>query len=150
MSHRVQQIAERAALLIGQQVEDKGTHVYVHRRLTLDPEQDETSSISVDYGEDRPLTENTQFIDSQFVLSVTAIVAHPVESELREQLLELRRDAHIALMADVTLGLSFVIVTSYAGALEPVISANDGEVESGELTSNWLVAYRMNRTDPGD
>lgn len=151
MAHRADQIIEAIAALVRARVEGPlGCKVYTHRRLSLDPEQDEIPAISVDFGEDTPAVQSIGFIDSILTVPVTAIAREPTEPELREKLLELRREVHIAILADVKLGLpSFVIQAAYGGAEAPDVDVS-GDMTAGTLTSNWLVHYRMNFTDPGD
>lgn len=149
--HRASQIVDRIAEVIGARVGPSGVNVFTHRRLSLSAEQGELPAHSVDFGPDEPEVENTTYIDSTLTVPVTFIATVAVEDELRRRMLEQRREVHIALMADPTLGLPFVITTRYGGAEAPEFSANDeGELLAASLTSIWLVTYRMNLTDPGD
>lgn len=149
MAHRADQIIDAIVSAIESQVGPTGVHVYSHRRLTLAEDQDELPAISVDFGEDTPATENVSYIDSLLSCQITGIVSAHEEQDLRSELLDLRRQVHIALMADPTLGLSFVVTAHYGGADEPVVDAS-GETIIGAYTSTWTVYYRMNYTDPGD
>lgn len=145
MTHRADQVIDAAAALIDTQA--SGVTVYTHNRFSLFGA--ELPAISVDYGEDTPIEQVTGFIDSLLSLQITGVAVSPDEADVREELLRLRRDAHIALMADETLGLAFVVTTTYGGANAPEIDTS-GEVVVGALTSIWQVYYRMNLTDPGD
>lgn len=148
-THRAEQIIAAAAEIIRARVEPKGIHVYAHRRLSLDPESDELPAISVDHGPDEPVEpETTIYIDSLLTVHTTAIVTSFDEVDLRRKLLELRREAHVALLADETLGLDFVVHAIYGGAEEPDFGVV-GKKLIGVLTSNWTFYYRMNRSDPG-
>lgn len=148
MTHRAEQIIRAAAAIIRARVEPIGYHVYTHRRLSLDPESDEMPAISVDYGPDEPVDEETtHFIDSELTVIVTAIAAAGEEESVREQLLAMRRETHVALLADDSLGLDFVVQTSYGGAGEPAIDVQGSQI-LGELPTSWVVYYRMNRNDP--
>jgi hypothetical protein len=123
--------------------------VFTHRRFTLDPEQDELPAVSVDYGEDTKADTSTLgMIDSVLAVQATAVIQDTDEASLRTRLLELRAEIHRAVMSDRRLGLpDFVVSTYYAGASAPAIDP-EGEQLVGELTSNWLVHYRMELTDP--
>jgi hypothetical protein len=149
VSHRAEQIIQRIRTLLEAQVEYDGVHVYAHRRLSLAEDQDELPAISVDFGQDSPVEENIQFIDSLLTVAVTSIVAAAEEDTVKAELLELRRQIHIALMEDVTLGLPFVISTSYGGAEPPAFDLR-GEFIVGALATPWNVYYRMLLADPGD
>lgn len=151
MSHRAAQIIDAVAGLVRARVEASGVKVFTHRRHTLDPEQDELPAISVDYGEDRAAeTRTLNSIDSILSVECTAVASSALEAELREDLLELRAQAHRSVMADRRLGLpQFVVNTFYGGANAPAIDA-DGEQLVGELTSTWLVHYRMSLEDPAE
>lgn len=149
MAHRAEQIVDAIAAIIAARVQPPGAHVFTHRRLSVDPYQDELPLVSVDFGDDTPAADNTQFIDSVLTVPTTAVAVGPEERDVKLKLLELRREVHRAIMADPTLGLAFVVYTNYGGAAEPVYET-DGELLVGELTSNWFVHYRMNVLDPGD
>lgn len=151
MSHRAQQIVDAVASLITARVQDLGVKVYTHRRLSLDPEQDEMPAISVDFGEDRRAdSQTTLMIRSALSVEVTVIVSESDEYDCRTRLLDLRREVHRAVMADQRLGLSdFVVTTSYGGAEAPSIAAAGRKV-AGELTSTWPVLYTTELNDPGD
>ena len=153
MTHRADQIIQSVVSVLASRVGPKGSKVYPHRRLSLSLEQDELSAHSVDYGEDQRLdSQFTQVIDSLLSVQTTAMVAKATEPEVREALLEMRRDQHIAIMADQRLGFGaqgFVVTTRYGGAEAPEIAV-DGEYVVGALTSIWLVHYRMSLTDPGN
>lgn len=152
MSHRAQQIVDAVASLITARVQAEGVHVFTHRRLSLDPEQDEMPAISVDYGEDaRAQSQTTLAIDSVLSVETTVVVSEPDEFGCRTRLLDLRREIHRAVMAgDRRLGLPvFVVTTSYGGANAPSLFA-EGKNIVGELTSTWLVLYRMELNDPGN
>lgn len=150
MTHRAEQVLDAVASLVRARVEASGVKVYTHRRLTLDPEQDDLPAISIDYGEDRRAeSQYVDQIDSVLEVQCTAVVVDPEEKPLRQKLLELRREIHQAVMADTRLGLEFVVTTAYGGASAPAVEA-DGEQLVGELQSTWLVAYSTSTTDPGN
>ena len=151
MAHRAEQIVDAIAALVRARVQTTGVHVYTHRRLSLDPDQDEMPAISVDYGEDsRAESQTTLMIDSVLSVECTAVVSEPDEFDCRKRLLDLRAEIHRAVMTDRQLGLPvFVVNTSYGGASAPSLFA-EGKNIVGELTSTWLVHYRMELDDPGN
>lgn len=123
--------------------------VYTHRRLTLDPDQDELPAITVDYGEDRRADSQTLgMIDSLLAVEITAVRAASDEAVLRSGLLDLRTEIHRAVMANPRFGIPDVVVsTYYNGATAPEFNV-EGEQLIGALTSTWLVHYRMELSDP--
>lgn len=149
MTHRAEQILTAVTAAIAARVEKTGVKVYTHRRLSLDPEQDELPAISVDYGEDRRADSQTLGTIASFLsVEVTAIVAKQTEPEAREQLLELRAEIHRAVMANPKQGIPDVVVsTYYGGAAAPEVDT-DGEQIVAALTSTWIVHYRMDLADP--
>jgi hypothetical protein len=150
MTHRANQIVDAMVSIIDTAASPLGIHVYPHRRFSLAGDQDELPAISVDFGEDSPQHELTGgYFDSLLTCMVTAVAEAPEEQDLKLELLDLRRKAHVALMADRKLGLEFVVNTLYAGAEAPQIEAA-GETIQGALTSVWQVYYRMNISDPGN
>lgn len=150
MAHRADQVVDAIVTAIDTAVKPKGVHVFAHRRLTLLADQDELPVISVDFGEDNPAQELTgAYFDSLLSCQITAVAVAREEADLKTELLDLRRRIHVALMADRTLGLSFVVNTHYGGTEAPQIDASVDPIV-GELVSVWNVYYRMNIADPGD
>jgi len=86
-------------------------------------------------------------IDSALTLSVITVAQASDEASLVDELIEQRRQVHLALMADQLLGLPFVSGTRYAGALTPTID-DSGSRLVGRLESRWTVIYCMNLADP--
>jgi hypothetical protein len=151
MPHRVQSIVDAAVAAIAARPA-LGAAVYRHRRNSLSSDDMELPAVSVSFGEDSALSDfgvtNLSFLDSGVVLTATAVTAGASEQDVVEELLRLRREIHIGFMADVTLGLAYVMACYYHGASEPVISGA-GERFSGALDTRWRVDYRTSLTDPG-
>ena len=146
MTHRVEQTFNAAFALVKTRVQAAGTKVFKHRRR-IDGEQDEAPAIVLRYGNDDPQTRILSAFDSVLTLKVTGIVVAADVDELYEKINQLRAETHIALMADPTLGLSFVLTTEYGGAEEPQES-EDGELLAAAQRWAWLVHYRMDLADP--
>lgn len=125
--------------------------VYSHRVRSLDELEQELPAVIVRMGADTPNTDSGQsslsFIDSMQEILVEGLTRGDSEQEIAETLLELRTQIHIALQADVTLGLSFVTDTRYAGADAPEIS-DAADRYSGRLVTRWSVLYRTAFTNP--
>lgn len=149
MSHRAQQVID--AMTVNLLAAGTLGNVFVNRSLSLSEGNQEVPCVSVNYGDDLPLNElgasNISFLDSLIEVTVTAFNAATDEQTLLDTLLDQRRTIHVALMADRSQGLSFVIDTRYGGAVKPEVGS-DAERTFGSLATTWRVYYRMNISDP--
>lgn len=149
MSHRAQQIVDAIAAEIALGVPNAA--IFTHRSLSVSEADQELPAVSVRYGADAPIealgASNVAFLDSLLELQTIALVRANDETALLSGLLDLRRQIHVALMANRSQGLAFVIDTRYAGAGAPEVDASS-EYLAGRLEVRWLVHYRMNITDP--
>jgi len=149
MSHRAQQIVDAAVAAHA----SMAANVYSHRTLTVSQEEMETPCVSIAIEADEPMSDlgvtNLAFIDSLLTLSVTVVSADSSEPDLIADLLDMRRQSHIAMFsaAGRDLGLSFVMGVRYLGAERPEINV-DGQNMAGSITCRWGIPYRMNLTDP--
>lgn len=147
--HRALQIVNAAAALVTAQATD--AYVYTHRALSLSDDEQELPAISVRVGLDSPVAENGQnsmaFIDSQQELQIDIVVKGDSEQDVIEALFSHRAQIHVALQADVTLGLAFVTDTQYGGSSAPDIAPQASRLV-GSLSTRWVVRYRVNYTDP--
>lgn len=146
MTHRVDQILDRIVTLM-----PSTAQAFKHRTLPLSEVDGELPANSVCLGEDSPPDEdgfaNLAFIDSIASLTIVHRLRAATEEDALAQLIEMRRAVHVALMADDSLGLIFVVGIYYGGAGEPERDAEQ-ELVAGRLVSKWRVHYRMNKTDP--
>jgi hypothetical protein len=149
-THRADLIVDAAAAVIRARVEPMGAHVYTHRRLSLGPESDELPAISVDFGADDPVDQvSPSHLDSVLTLEVAIVVAEADEESLKRNLLQWRREVHVALMADRKLGQpSFVVGTAIAETDAPEYDTS-GELLVGSVLTRWPVMYRSPHEDPG-
>lgn len=152
MTHRANQIVDAAVAAIRNQVQAAGTKVFAMRTLSLADDQDELPAIVVDFGSDEPIGENgasnLAFFDSLLTLEITGATTADDEPELKAALLELRRQAHIAMRAAPQFGLAFVVDTLPGPTDAPEVEAG-GDRLAGALSSAWQIYYRMNLNDPG-
>ena len=146
MPHPVETIIEQAAALFTANTSLIG-QTFTHRILSLAESQDELPASSVTYGDDVPQTDNMGFLESLLTVRTIAFAVNVDEVALRQALMEMRRQQHIALQADHTLGLDFVSDCRYGGAIDPQIIVN--KQFCGAYESRWYVLYRMSRTNPG-
>lgn len=147
MPHRVQQVIA-AAEAAHKANANLRANVEIHRVQSLSDLDDEIPMVCINYGADTPdAATDMRSYGSVIDIAVTAYCKGDSERKVLEQLLELRRQSHVAMMADMKFGLAFVWDTSYAGADTPVIQKLDRWV--GALTSHWPVRYTMNLSDPG-
>lgn len=145
MSHRAEQIINRAALLHSQAA-DVAANVFTDRVLSLAEEQDELPAFSITEGPDVPQAENQGFIESLLTLRVLAFAVNTDEKLLRQSLRAMRARTHRYLKADLSLGLAFVSDVRYGGALDPQVIKT--AQWCGMLECPFHVLYRMNETDP--
>jgi hypothetical protein len=151
MTHRAQQIVDamKAELIANTAI---SWNVYRQRIDGLDVTQMELPALSLVFGIDQPFNplgaSNLSFLDSLLEVQIVAVAeTGPDETAIIDQLLEMRRQIHISLMADRSQGLAFVIDTRYGGADAPVLN-NDADRVSGSIKCLWHVHYRMNISDP--
>lgn len=148
--HRAEQIVDAVAAKITASTTFSGS-VLTHLATSLSEVAAEMPAISVDVGADEPADEdgadNFSFLDSLLTVDTTAYVRGEDEAEIKSALLDARRSIHVALMADRSQGLAFVIDTRYGGAEAPEITA-DADRMAGRQVSRWSIQYRMNVSDP--
>lgn len=149
MAHRAEQIIDAGKDAVAARVGARGTHVYTHRRQTLQPTQDETPAISVDFGEDTPADfAALDGIRSSLAVQFTVKTYAPTEEEARIALLEARDEIDIVMdaannaPAGQRLGLSFVNSIRYGGATVPDVDP-EGEQFVGEIACTWIADYQM-------
>lgn len=152
MTHRAEQIIDAvvAALQSSTTLGVPSVSVYANRSLSLAEDQGEVPAICVDAADDSPAPEFDQFqkVASTLDLETTVYWTASNEDELKRLLFSVRREIHKAIVANSTLGLSFVLMIGYGGATKPVIDST-GEQIAGAYTSRWSVTYWMDPTDPG-
>ena len=85
-----------------------------------------------------------RFIDGDLTIMVEAVVKS--SSGMDSTLLQIRKEATIALQADVTQGLAFVIDTQEGPS--SIDLAGEGDKPVGRLRMDWIIRYRRSRTDP--
>jgi len=144
--HRVQQILNAAGAVLAANPSLRAT-VEVNRVRSLSEEQQELPALTVNYGADVPdESESFEGLGSAVEILLSAFCAGDSETEVLERLLELRSQSHLALMANMSLGLSFLWEIRYGGADAPVLQ--QGERMLGAQTSRWSARYLMDNDDP--
>ena len=147
MAHRAEQIVDAAKTLLD--VSATLGVLYRNRQLSLSEASNEIPATSVNIGDDEPVSalgaDNFSFVDSLLTLSVVHISSQATEDLVVDELMNMRAAAYAVMMADRSLGLSFVIDTRYGGAAAPEISDEGGEL-CGRLVTTWFVHYRMSTT----
>jgi hypothetical protein len=158
--HRAEQIVRAIA------AEHRPTfdHVFIERSFSLsDIEEDlELPAVSIFVEDDAPtyavepdtLTldgsiseDGLPLIDSRLVLAISLVASATTEEALSDLLFLLRAKSHVAIMADRTHALAFVVGTEYLGAAKPEKDLS-GERAAGRLDTRWAVHYRMLSTTP--
>jgi len=109
---------------------------------------DNTPSHALFLGASQADTTNTQVTDEDQLIRDEITVVGP-EEELDKKLLEVHAEAYVALMADLTLGLSYVQEIAFIGMTEPeYIEQSRRPILQAVFT--WRVTYRHSYTDPGN
>lgn len=144
MPHRAQAIIDLIATFL--RANTAIAHVYTHRSTSLSADQLELPCVTVNYGPDSPAPSHLNAIGSALEVMVTCVVVGTDEVDVLTALLELRRQTHIALMADSDLGLTYVSECIYGGADAPQLQQLDQM--TGVLPTRWAVRYDMNISDP--
>jgi hypothetical protein len=104
-------------------------------------------AIRVAMGDDSPLDPYLPvLVDSELHLTVTAY-AYDTASNIETKLNQIRAEATAALLADRTLGLSFVHAIFEMGASQPEL-AGDLSKPAGRMEMKFKVRYRRSANDP--
>jgi len=86
-------------------------------------------------------------VDSLLTLHLDAVVRSATD-QTDTLLNTIRAEVTVALRADYTQGLSYVIDTHERGSDEPNLSG-DGEQRFGSMRMTWQFQYRRSRANPG-
>jgi hypothetical protein len=151
MSHRAQQIIDAVEAALDASTSLQNAKIFKHRSFSLLEASDEMPCVTVNYGADQPLDPlgalNLSFLDSLIEVSTVGFVGADDEPSAMSALMDMRTAIHVALLADPTQGLGFIINTRYAGATEPALDSSTQRILAS-LKSSWFVHYRMNVSDP--
>ncbi len=147
--HRALRVVDEIRTLLLAQETLAGNNVHIGRWLTID--EAEGSVMDIEIGSDDAVsefgTDAVNHIDSVIRIYVDLYdYTHQDGRDLLGRLFQMRSEVHIALLADVTLGLSFVLSCRYMGTED--VETEDGGRKLGALRSVWDIAYRMDFTDP--
>lgn len=85
-----------------------------------------------------------RYIDGDLTVMVEAVVK--ASSGVDSTLIQIRKEVTIALQADVTQGLAFVMNTEEGAA--SIDLNGDGDKPVGRMRMDWTLRYRRSRTDP--
>jgi hypothetical protein len=156
MAHRRTQILNALRTIIQAAASSTGVpsqNVFKNRALSLAEDHAEMPAICINRGEDQPTSEfgndNLSSIDGLLTVTIVGYFVGDTEDEVVEALDEQARYVQSAILADQSLGLSFVIGSRYGGSDEPQLDST-GERIVGSLESPWQVHYRQRIPDPGD
>jgi len=104
-------------------------------------------AISLYLGDDKITGQYTQAkIDGELTINVEAVVKTSA-SQVDTVLNQIRKEIAVALHADYTQGLSFVMDTVEGDASAPEISG-EGEKPAAAMKLEWKFNYRRSRSDP--
>ena len=124
-----------------------GTNVF--RGRVYDLPDTSLPALLIFQGADRPLSDggssSFRFLDGELSVRVEAVVKTSA-TQLDTLLNQIRKEVTIALQADVTQGLNFVMDTTEGTA--DVELNGEGDKPTGTLKMEWSILYRRLRTDP--
>ena len=119
--------------------------VYPHQAADL-------PALGIMTGDDVPAAEyQTARLDWLLTVIVEAVAGIDADyttqaSTIESTLAQIRKEVHIALFADHTLGLSFVLDIQPGAVGQPLLD-REGQIPLGSLTMLFVVNYRTSRTD---
>mgnify|MGYP000959754656 CR=1 FL=1 len=142
--HRAEQIlAAVQALVTG--LATTGTNV--DRGREDDIPAAKTPALRVSMGDDLMVDPwSSQLLDSDLDVSVFAL-AHDSATNIETLLNRIRKEVNVALAADHTLALAFVLAIVEVGARKPIL-AGESSKPAGSMELQYRVRYRRSRTDP--
>lgn len=148
-NHIVSQIADAFVALLDRET-DAFDRVFRDRSEQFESRTD-LPAIDIRIGPDDPVDGNANGPQSSEVrINVDLYVANQPES-VSADLLELRKQSYIALMANAPRLPSVAAVTKIlAGGAEEVLAANEGSVPIGYVRTAYFVTYRHSLTDPSE
>jgi len=103
-------------------------------------------ALTLEQGEDAVELQSMAFVDRQLDVRVIAHVKK--NTDFDTQLNQIREEVYIALKADYTQGLDFILDTVAVGDGEPEFSGEADKV-IGRQVMNFLIKYRHSLTNPG-
>jgi len=128
------------------------TGANVQRGQVYGHQATELPALALRMGADIPQFEQqTGIIDWELTILIESTAkinaAYIANESLLDQLLNLiRKEIHLAIMVDYTLGLSFVIDIRPGPANEPILSG-EGSEPTGSQLIEYIVVYRTSRID---
>lgn len=125
------------------------TGTRVHRARVFPQEAAALPALLVYQGPDIPVDDDNEkydFIDSDLEINIEVWVQAST-GNVDETLNLINKEVVIALSADRTQGLNFVIDTNEDEVSEPEFSG-DGNKRTGKMIMQFIVLYRRSRTDP--
>ena len=132
------------------------TGTNVERGKVYGYQPSELPALGLYMGADSPLAEyQTGLIDWELNIRIESTVsidaadnASLTDSTIETKLNLIRSEVHAAVMADHTLGLSYVIDIMPGTASEPILSG-EGAEPTGSQVIEYLIHYRTSRADIG-
>lgn len=143
--HRAEQIVARTVVTVTG-LTTTGMRVYRGRVYPLQTAN--LPGLCVFQGQDRPQSDTSSynFIDSDLTVYID-IYVKSAASQVDTLLNQIRKELVIALSANYTQGLSFVIDTVEGDADEPDLNG-DSDQPTARLRTSWIFRYRRSRSDP--
>ncbi|MEK9725756.1 MAG: hypothetical protein VW405_20050 [Rhodospirillaceae bacterium] len=144
--HRAEQIVQ-AVITKVTGLTTTGSRVY--RSRTADLADANLPALVVFMGPDQPRSDggssSFRYLDGDLTVAIEAVVKETSDTAAEQKLNLIRKEVAIALQADVTQGLSFVLNTT-EGTATPDLERSDKV--RGSMRMDFVFHYRRSRTDP--
>lgn len=145
MTHRAESIVEAVKIKVTNLTT---TSARVYRGRVYPMQAAELPGLLVYLGQDEIIQNlSTGKLDSRLTLHIDAVVKSPT-AQIDTTLNLIREEITIALQADHTQGLAYVIDTIEMGAGEPALTG-EGDQPVGVMRLTWQIHYRRSRANPG-
>lgn len=144
--HRAEQIMVAVKTKLTNLTSTRGR---IYRGRVYDVEADSLPCLLLFQQNEEPINplgfDNTAYQDNNLNLSVVCIAK--ATKDLETELNALKKEVHIALAADRTQGLSFVMNTIPNGSSEPELDS-EGDQPIGSVEMRYQIQYRHSVNDP--
>ena len=145
----IQAIGYRVRDVINATFPEFAGRVHLNRTLPFDSESGEVPGITIVQSEDTPNSESSTLSQAGWIasFSIRYVISGSDEQSLVEQLNEMRRRAHVAIMQNGTSGLEWLLEFA-PGPAQDVATDSSTSVVIKELSTVWQALYLADRRNP--
>jgi len=143
--HRGEQILATLKTLLSSGCSFSNT---VDRNRIITYQESDLPALKLSVGPEQRVADYTGGLQDWVLPVDFSCVVSSTNNDLETLLFAYRRELHLKIMADNTLGLSFVIDSTEVSTDSPVLSTPDGTAPIAEQTWRWEFEYRRSVNDP--